>query len=1570
MQRDGMQTFGNGSAENSSGRECEPRSWLPALIGRNVRWCFYASGFVWMILGVIPGQIVASGVPLPAPVWKSAGSLSPASEDHAFELPTIGSNATWEETFRAEDRFPPPPRELARALTRGYEAYAAGEMVESLGWLERVINRDSAEDFLLRGPLSETGEETGVVSLSWVAHRLMCALPERQRELFRLKHAATAERLFQQATRDRDSRLLTEVMRRYLYTDAGIEAALVLGYEQYQQGRPGLAASTFRRLRMVPEARKQHDPNLGVMLAVCCSQSDQTQQALSVLESLQLSSGQSLTIAGKEWTWSGQQEPMDWLDQIGKVNDESTDQNSDWLMAGGSGHRLSSRGGGFPIQNCRWQLPLINDLAIEQAVLQELASNDSTGPGLQLITAPLVIDQTVVVRSFDRVMAIDLKSGKRIWYYPAIEELGTVYPGLATASERPTPTPAELASWLRRQAGGDDLASDGTHVFFVDRQDDTSNLASGVWINGGRSIASGSNRLVALDVSREGSLSWIAGGDQSVEPGLKEAFFLGPPLPLQDSVYSIVWLDGLVQLIQQDRNTGQLRWQQALGTLDSVVRLDDGSQQSLSPAYANGVLVCPTGLGVVVGIDLSTRNLLWGVDFQTTGNVRTFSGGSEPSHRWIGQAVQIAGTRVLITAQESHRVYCVDLLTGQTEWEDPDSQPLMDSDAPPRRRRIRSGRPRDGQPSLEGLPRDAYQMIAAATMDRVVMIGRNHIRSVRLEDGKVIWERVLPGQLEINGPGFFDQQRVWLPNVQGQIMAFAIEDGQQTGLLEMPWPIQTMISTDRDVIAVGRQHLGAFFRSQMAEDLFRQLDQQPNTQSWQNLPVRLVVFRGQLLRFQKQWEPAIQLFDTVYQREPTDYHREQLADTVLEALADGLAPVTPVLEKYGELLETRDRATYLRHLATGRLRQNDVAAAADVLLQMAELPTTLTTSETWLSLDQPEVRISWRQWIAWQWAQLEKVSESQQALLRNRLEKHAVGCLGDGNVASLINRLQVFGIDGLTTDQQLSLVRRLIDEGDLTIAQWLLTPILTGARASEASLLADQIRQQSGWRLPSSKGSWPETLPQQDFRFEITALSQAGTWTPVRRLHRDDRWDAQFQSRWRANDQLLEVYNGWGKRQSTTVLQDLVQRRLDPRLPVFQSDWGTLSLHHFGNELIQMDWTRVRSSSATPKLWCRDLANTDWSRLPDSRLGPIRSAVEFDEDKQSFQRNNGGSFGAISNPSPDAFLVHTGQHLRCVHPLNGELRWERQQPHGVESIWQTADQFLVLLAEGPVLVLDRDSGRLEDTFLPDTLENADRKIAGRFLIYHKTTGQHEIGCWDLVERDWRWRRTDQDTTFARKVDVAVRADTGEMACLSASGWLQIINLESGELLLNQKVEEKTRTGVSLHYADRYWLVVARNRDMKNWHRAGGGIQSMPLPESGELLDADLYCFPRDSEKATFWKQPREVESYCLVESELQNAPFIMLASRISATSRVQRNGDQCHLLVLDLRDGSVLVEKTVPMVYRLGLEADPESDTLTILAGAYTGTVHWGKWGDRPPRPRRSLKLLESPDLKKVLEEN
>ena len=72
----------------------------------------------------------------------------------------------------------------------------------------------------------------------------------------------------------------------------------------------------------------------------------------------------------------------------------------------------------------------------------------------------------------------------------------------------------------------------------------------------------------------------------------------------------------------------ELLWTQNLGDASTSLRND--TLRRIQPAYlayADGVLVCPTNCGVVVGVDVSARRLLWARYYGTPTDPKTLPGG-------------------------------------------------------------------------------------------------------------------------------------------------------------------------------------------------------------------------------------------------------------------------------------------------------------------------------------------------------------------------------------------------------------------------------------------------------------------------------------------------------------------------------------------------------------------------------------------------------------------------------------------------------------------------------------------------------------------------------------------------------------------------------------------------------------------------------------------------------------------------------------------------------------------------------------------------------------------------------
>jgi outer membrane protein assembly factor BamB len=127
--------------------------------------------------------------------------------------------------------------------------------------------------------------------------------------------------------------------------------------------------------------------------------------------------------------------------------------------------------------------------------------------------------------------------------------------------------------------------------------------------------AANGSRLLALDAA-SGKPVWEVGGPASPTGVFTDRCFLGPPLPLDDRLFVLTEKDGELDLVCLSTN-GVLLGKQPLGYAPTRLLLDPGRRiQAVRPVYADGVLVCPTAAGLVVGVDVLTLGLAWAYPYR------------------------------------------------------------------------------------------------------------------------------------------------------------------------------------------------------------------------------------------------------------------------------------------------------------------------------------------------------------------------------------------------------------------------------------------------------------------------------------------------------------------------------------------------------------------------------------------------------------------------------------------------------------------------------------------------------------------------------------------------------------------------------------------------------------------------------------------------------------------------------------------------------------------------------------------------------------------------------------------
>ncbi|MGO9485583.1 MAG: PQQ-binding-like beta-propeller repeat protein, partial [Rhodomicrobium sp.] len=114
-------------------------------------------------------------------------------------------------------------------------------------------------------------------------------------------------------------------------------------------------------------------------------------------------------------------------------------------------------------------------------------------------------------------------------------------------------------------------------------------------------------------------------------------FFLGPPLAFDGRLYAVTECDCQLNLVALAADTGAVLWIQGVGYVDRPIDEDSARYtQSCTPCCAGGVIVCPTQIGILVGVDALDGALLWTYYYGDEDVSSPDSGWSFLSHRSLG----------------------------------------------------------------------------------------------------------------------------------------------------------------------------------------------------------------------------------------------------------------------------------------------------------------------------------------------------------------------------------------------------------------------------------------------------------------------------------------------------------------------------------------------------------------------------------------------------------------------------------------------------------------------------------------------------------------------------------------------------------------------------------------------------------------------------------------------------------------------------------------------------------------------------------------------------------------------
>ena len=394
----------------------------------------------------------------------------------------------------------------------------------------------------------------------------------------------------------------------------------------------------------------------------------------------------------------------------------------------------------------------------------------------------------LVVRGWDGLTAFQPHSGKVSW---KAEGMSAMLPP-AGATSLPGGDIDSLAEQFDAAVAGvgvyGRISSDGDRVYVVDRgvPGGSYRVASGEPTTATERAVVGeaTNRLLAYALVPEAAGVSTASGDAVPRqrpvwvvgdggPGLREVYFLGPPVPTPIGLLILGEYRQSLVLIALDAVSGQPLWQQPLCFVPRPVSSDaQRAAAECRPTVVDGIAVCPTNAGFVIGVDVLQGRLLWAYDYRADeieASARRERGAESPTYSGepsLPAPVVVCGDDVVCLPHDSGRLHCLDLRSGLVRW---------------------------------AVPRDDGLYVGCVGRDSALLVGRAGCRSLALRDGATLWttHSGMP-----SGTGIVTASAYLLPLESGRILSLALATGQPVGFDDpraetsfVPLPTATALPT-------------------------------------------------------------------------------------------------------------------------------------------------------------------------------------------------------------------------------------------------------------------------------------------------------------------------------------------------------------------------------------------------------------------------------------------------------------------------------------------------------------------------------------------------------------------------------------------------------------------------------------------------------------------------------------------------------------------------------------------------------------------------------------------------------
>lgn len=1425
---------------------------------------------------------------------------------------------------------------------------------------------------------------------------LISGLPPAGSEAYQLQFRAKADRSLTEALASGDDRGITAVARRWLHTPAGQRATLLAALEALDQGQPLAAAAWLDRLAAVESGPLE--PSLAVMRAVAWQRAGNPRAAAEILEQARTRKSTSLRLGGRDVSVSfppGGGEA--WLaGVVGPPPATALRAAEEWCMHRGDPPRNAVVDASRPLLVPRYRVPLTRHPE-EARWLETRRQQAADRDGLLLPAAtPLAVDGTVVMHTPMGLLAVDFETGKRLWLQTGgaagpvsvSEDGGDEDESVAAAIAQ-----SRMLAPVFEDATSGTLSSDGRLVFAVESHPDAlvgrdpMRPRGPAMFNGGGSQSgwSGGNSLAAYDLADRGRLRWRLPAADPGRPTRATAWTLGAPLPVSDRLFVLVEELGEVRLDVLDAETGSTVWTQPLAELDEESRVDNQDNQlrrvaGLSPALAEGVLVCPTGSGAVVAVDLATRTLLWAYNYQVSppGDMVVMRNGvrvpqvgriingrmvirngqaGDTEGRWLDGCPVLAGGNVVLTPVESDDMHCVDLRSGGSKW-------------------VRS--------RGDGL------YVAGVVGDRLFVVGRRGVEAVDIKTAEKVWFTPLDGDgASISGRALLVADRLFVPLDTPEVVEIELATGRVVGRSPgrggaVPG---NLVAYRGEVLSQGVDSLDVFHQTAPLESRIEtagQAGQLRGDDPW------LLMWRGQLRLDRGDIVAGLADLRVAVAAAPERFSPDMLPAALVYALerqpamAESLWPELLRLEATPALLGHGLRLAIDSLVAAGNIPQ--AWEACRQLMERGPAAGALRDAEALIPDGRdPHVMIREARWIQSRVAEIRGLAPAELRATIDAFAEVTLGMINDAGTRQADRRLRLdqfiewFGRDEAAARARRDRVAALgveLENGGadeaatrllevrrefaiIDVARWGLPEDRQWATAeidrSRAALGAlSTIRIDEAWprgrvavapgkAVSANDGRRPQ--PMRTLPLRVTAGSDS--LLPGARVEFDMQRGG------------LIVRDGLGRPLGDTIA-------IQPQRP---NRWGFNGFNAAAAEVTILGRVAIMQSGAFvaayelagPVAAGRGAGHRHlWTH--ETAISAPGVAVRRGMNGQ-FPRNGSVPLGmpipephagGVVAPGPTPAMV-TGVPvlvdgiLQMCDPLTGAVIWERRRLPEVATMFGDDDYLCLCPSSGRgALVLSMATGGIVRTAdLPDRERRLFTHGRHVFAVMPRASSSGTSGrrVADSVEVEVIDSATMQRVTlgtFSGESRATLAGD--ELAILEPAGDLTIISLAGRRVAFTTRLPDMPKgleRLVVLPWQDRYLVIAGREKTVAETKHLGKIGTIGPLPQmrspsmlgDGQPITGSIWAIDR-FDGGMLWPAPATILHHCLCASEAETVPVLLFARQIET----HRGGERPRLsvLCLDKRTGAAIhVDDTIlapqHMLFGCDMIGDPATHTVSVV---------------------------------------